>query len=65
MNIKNKNNLKKESNRKLTIDERIEIASKDPLFDPADFGIGQGVTIKSIHKVCDLYNVPRRLIVVI
>jgi thymidylate synthase len=46
--------------RSLTIDERVELASKSKHFDPFDFGIGPNVSDESIHKVCDLYKVPTR-----
>jgi thymidylate synthase len=44
----------------LSLEERIELASKDPVFDPGDFGVGEQVTDESIHSVCDLYGVPRK-----
>ena len=47
--------------RDLTCDERIELASTDIHFDPGDFGVGPQVSNESIHAVCDLYGVPRKL----
>jgi thymidylate synthase len=46
--------------RELTIEERIELTSKQPNFDPFDFGIGVGITDDDLHTVCDAYEVPRR-----
>ncbi len=51
---------KEQIGRDLTCDERIELASKDTQFDPFDFGIGLNASDESIHKVCDLYKVPKR-----
>jgi thymidylate synthase len=52
---------KEQIGRELSLEERIELASKDPVFDPGDFGVGEQVTDESIHSVCDLYGVLRRL----
>jgi thymidylate synthase len=46
--------------REYTLKERIDIASTDIHFDPADFGIGNQVSDKSMHATCDLYGAPRR-----
>jgi len=46
--------------RALTVDERVDLASKSKHFDPFDFGIGLSASDESIHKVCDLYKVPTR-----
>jgi thymidylate synthase len=51
---------KEQIGRDLTCDERIELASTDIHFDPFDFGVGIQASDESIHKVCDLYGVPRR-----
>jgi thymidylate synthase len=51
---------KEQIGRDLTCDERIELASTDIHFDPFDFGVGIKASDESIHKVCDLYGVPRR-----
>lgn len=52
---------KEQIGRDLTCDERIELASNDRHFGPFDFGVGVGASDKSIHAVCDLYGVPRKL----
>jgi thymidylate synthase len=52
---------KEQIGRDLTCDERIELASTDIHFDPFDFGVGIEASDESIHSVCDLYGVPRRL----
>ena len=52
--------VKDQIGRKLSLDERIELASSDKNFDPGDFGIGLTVTEDHSHKVCDEYVVPRR-----
>jgi thymidylate synthase len=44
----------------LSLKERIEIASKDPVFDFGDFGVGEQVTDEHCHKICDSYSVPRK-----
>jgi thymidylate synthase len=51
---------KEQIGRDLTCDERIELASTDIHFDPFDFGVGIQASDESIHKICDLYGVPRR-----
>ena len=51
---------KEQIGRDLTCDERIELASTDIHFDPFDFGVGMHASDEAIHKVCDLYGVPRR-----
>ena len=51
---------KEQIGRDYTCDERINIASTDVNFDPFDFGVGIEASDKSIHKVCDLYNVSKR-----
>ena len=58
------NGVKEQIGRELTISERIDLASKQPKFDPFDFGIGQHKNkkhqLKHDHEVCDAYDVPRR-----
>jgi thymidylate synthase len=44
----------------LSLKERIEIASKDPVFDFGDFGVGDQVTDEHCHEICDSYSVPRK-----
>jgi thymidylate synthase len=44
----------------LSLEERIELASKDPVFDPGDFGVGEQVTDEHCHEICDSYSVPRK-----
>ena len=51
---------KEQIGREYTLEERINIASTDIHFDPADFGIGNQVSNKSMHATCDLYGAPRR-----
>lgn len=51
---------KEQIGRDLTLEERIELASKDKTFDPGDFGVGQQVDDERCHLVCDSYMVPRR-----
>jgi thymidylate synthase len=51
---------KEQIGRDLTCEERVDMASTDIHFDPLDFGVGPQVTDESIHRVCDLYGVPRR-----
>jgi thymidylate synthase len=46
--------------RELSLEERIELASKDPVFDPGDFGVGEQVTDEHCHEICDSYSVPRK-----
>lgn len=46
--------------RKLALQERIDLVSKEPNFDPLEFGVGEQVTEEHCHKVCDAYNVPKR-----
>lgn len=46
----------------LSLDERIEMIMKEPLFDILEFGVGNQVTEKHCHKICDLYNIPREKI---
>lgn len=45
------------SETKLNLDERIEIASRHPLFNPFDFGIGDESRDFAM-QVCDEYEVP-------
>lgn len=52
--------VKEQIDRELTCDERIDIASTIINFDPLEFGVGIDVSDESIHRVCDLYGVPRR-----
>jgi thymidylate synthase len=51
---------KEQIGREYTLEERINIASTDIHFDPADFGIGDGISTESMHETCDLYGAPRR-----
>ena len=51
---------KEQIGMELSLEERIELASKDPVFDPGDFGVGEQVTDKHCHKICDSYSVPRK-----
>jgi thymidylate synthase len=44
----------------LSLEERIELASKDPVFEPGDFGVGEQVTDEHCHEICDSYSVPRK-----
>jgi len=44
----------------LSLEERIELASKDPVFDPGDFGVGEQVTDEHCHEICDSYSIPRK-----
>ena len=44
----------------LSLEERIELASKDPVFDPGDFGVGEQVTDEHCHEICDSYSAPRK-----
>jgi thymidylate synthase len=46
--------------RELPLEERIELASKDPFFDPLDFGVGEQVTDEHCHEICDSYSIPRK-----
>lgn len=47
--------------RLLTLQERIDLAAKDPHFDVFDFGIGpESDGDVHMHRVCDRYDVPRR-----
>jgi thymidylate synthase len=46
--------------RELPLEERIELASKDPFFDPGDFGVGEQVTDEHCHEICDSYSIPRK-----
>jgi thymidylate synthase len=43
-----------------TLEERIDLASKDAHFDPLEFGVGDQVTDENCHRICDEYGVPRR-----
>ena len=51
---------KEQIGREYTLEERMNIASTDIHFDPADFGIGDGISTESMHETCDLYGAPRR-----
>jgi thymidylate synthase len=51
---------KEQIGRELSLEERIELSSKDPVFDPGDFGIGDQVTDEHCHEVCDSYSIPRK-----
>jgi thymidylate synthase len=51
---------KEQIGRELSLEERIELASKDPVFDPGDFGIGEQVTDEHCHEICDSYSIPRK-----
>jgi thymidylate synthase len=51
---------KEQIGTELSLEERIELASKDPVFDPGDFGVGEQVTDEHCHKICDSYSVPRK-----
>jgi thymidylate synthase len=51
---------KEQIGRELSLEERIELSSKDTVFDPGDFGIGDQVTDEHCHKVCDSYSIPRK-----
>jgi thymidylate synthase len=51
---------KEQIGRELSLEERIELASKDPVFDPGDFGVGEQVTDEHCHEICDSYSVPRK-----
>jgi thymidylate synthase len=51
---------KEQIGRELSLEERIELSSKDPVFDPGDFGIGDHVTDEHCHEVCDSYSIPRK-----
>jgi thymidylate synthase len=51
---------KEQIGMELSLEERIELASKDPVFDPGDFGVGEQVTDEHCHKICDSYSVPRK-----
>ncbi len=51
---------KEQIGREYTLEERINIASTDIHFDPADFGIGDEISTESMHETCDLYGAPRR-----
>jgi thymidylate synthase len=51
---------KEQIGRELPLGERIELASKDPFFDPLDFGVGEQVTDEHCHEICDSYSIPRK-----
>jgi thymidylate synthase len=51
---------KEQIGRELSLEERIELASKDPVFDPGDFGVGEQVTDEHCHEICDSYSIPRK-----
>ena len=51
---------KEQIGRELSLEERIKLASKDPVFDPGDFGVGEQVTDEHCHEICDSYSVPRK-----
>ena len=51
---------KEQIGRELSLVERIELASKNPVFDPGDFGVGEQVTVEHCHEICDSYSVPRK-----
>jgi thymidylate synthase len=51
---------KEQIGRELSLEERIELASKDPVFDPGDFGVGEQVTDEHCHEICDSYSTPRK-----
>jgi thymidylate synthase len=51
---------KEQIGRELPLEERIELASKDPFFDPLDFGVGEQVTDEHCHEICDSYSIPRK-----
>jgi thymidylate synthase len=51
---------KEQIGRELSLEERIELASKDPVFDPGDFGVGEQVTDEHCHEICDSYSVTRK-----
>jgi thymidylate synthase len=51
---------KEQIGRELSLEERIELASKDPVFDPGDFGVGEQITDEHCHEICDSYSVPRK-----
>jgi thymidylate synthase len=51
---------KEQIGRELPLEERIELASKDPFFDPLDFGVGGQVTDEHCHEICDSYSIPRK-----
>jgi len=46
--------------REFPLEERIKLASKDPFFDPLDFGVGEQVTDEHCHEICDSYSIPRK-----
>ena len=51
---------KEQIGRELSLEERIELASKDPVFDPGDFGVGLLSSAEHCHEICDSYSVPRK-----
>jgi len=51
---------KEQIGREFSLEERIDLASKDPFFDPADFGVGEQVTDEHCHEICDSYSIPRK-----
>ena len=51
---------KEQIGREFSLEERIDLASKDPFFDPADFGVGEQVTDEHCHEICDSYSIPKR-----
>ena len=50
---------KEQIGREYTLDERITFASREKTFDPLDFGVGEEITEKHCHEICDSYEVPR------
>jgi thymidylate synthase len=51
---------KEQIGREFSLEERVDLASKDPFFDPADFGVGEQVTDEHCHEICDSYSIPKR-----
>lgn len=51
---------KEQIGREFSLEERIDLSSKDPFFDPADFGVGEQVTDEHCHEICDSYSIPKR-----
>jgi thymidylate synthase len=51
---------KEQIGRELSLEERIELSSKDPVFDLGDFGVGEQVTDEHCHEICDSYSVPKK-----
>lgn len=46
----------------LSLEERVNLASKQDLFDPFEFGVGEESTAAHCHNICDSYGVPKRSI---